>query len=157
ADCLNAIINGIFDLERAQDIEFVGVVMQDAEDVVHPLSFKLFNYLIPRFDLVQIPVFSLPREWTNLTGGHYMDEFAEFHSKEILVREYLAGIVPGAGVGTAYSRQALALAAEQEEIFNTNSLTEDYEFSTRMRDAGLKQIFARVPIVQTMTVETKRG
>jgi adsorption protein B len=157
ADCLNAIINSIFAFERTQEIEFVGVVMHDAEDVVHNLSLKLFNYLMPRFDLVQLPVFPLPREWTNLTGGHYMDEFAEFHSKEILVREYLAGIVPGAGVGTAYSRRALALAAEGGDIFNANSLTEDYEFSTRMRNAGLKQIFARVPIVQTMSVETQRG
>jgi adsorption protein B len=157
ADCLNAIINSIFDFEQAQEIEFVGVVMHDAEDVVHPLSFKLFNYLMPRFDFVQIPVFPLVRPWTKMTANHYMDEFAEYHSKEILVREYLAGIVPGAGVGAAYSRQALRFAAEQGEIFNTNSLTEDYEFSTRMRHAGLKQIFARVPIVQTMSLETQRG
>jgi adsorption protein B len=157
ADCLNAIIAAVDDFEKTHGFEFAAVVMQDAEDVIHPLSLKLFNYLVPRFDLVQIPVFSLPREWTKLTGGHYMDEFAEVHSKEILVREHFAGIVPGAGVGTAYSRRALALAAEQDEIFNTNSLTEDYEFSVRLHDAGLKQVFARVPITQTMTVTDSQG
>jgi adsorption protein B len=157
ADCLNSIINSLFAYEQREGIEFVGVVMHDAEDIVHPLSLKLFNHLISRFDLIQLPVFPLPREWTDLTGGHYMDEFAEHHSKEILAREYLAGIVPGAGVGTAYSRRTIKLAAERGEIFNTNSLTEDYEFSTRMRNAGLKQIFARVPIVQTMSLEMQQG
>jgi len=33
--------------------------MQDCEDVIHPLCYKLFNYLIPRIDMVQLPVESL--------------------------------------------------------------------------------------------------
>jgi len=145
-DCLNAIVSAIHRFERHHGFEFVGVVMQDAEDVVHPLSLRLFNFLLPQFDLIQIPVFSLKRKWNELTGGHYMDEFAEFHSKEIRVREEFAGVVPGAGVGTAYSRRALALSAQQGEVFSTRSLTEDYEFSFRMREAGLKQTFVRVKL-----------
>ncbi|MGV6815718.1 MAG: glycosyl transferase family protein [Thiotrichales bacterium] len=156
ADCLNQIIKTIFQVEKQQHIQFAAVIMQDAEDVVHPWSFKLFNYLIPRFDLVQIPVFSLPRKWYELTGGHYMDEFAEFHSKEILVREQFAGVVPGAGVGTAYSRKAINFAGASGEYFSTHSLTEDYEFSFRMRDAGLKMVFARVPLARRITGD-KRG
>ncbi len=154
ADCLNEIIAYIFQVEQLQNIQFAAVIMQDAEDVVHPWSFKLFNYLIPRFDLVQIPVFSLPRKWYEITGGHYMDEFAEFHSKEILVREQFAGVVPGAGVGTAYSRKALNFAGASGEYFSTHSLTEDYEFSFRMRDAGLKMVFARVPLSRRITGES---
>jgi adsorption protein B len=45
---------------------------------------------------VQIPIISLKRRWWNLIGGHYMDEFAEAHCKEI---HGFAGIVPGADVG----------------------------------------------------------
>ena len=151
ADCLNAIINEIYLFEEQANLSFAGVIMQDAEDVVHPLSMKLFNYLLPRFDLIQIPVISLERKWWDLTGGHYMDEFAEAHSKEMIVREHFAGVVPGAGVGTAYSRRALDVASGFGEIFSTHSLTEDYEFSFRLRDAGLKQVFARVPVRRTHT------
>ncbi len=146
ADCLNHIIRQIHAYEEKQNIRFAGVIMQDAEDVVHPLAMRLFNTLLYDYDLVQIPVYSLKRKWWDLTGGHYMDEFAEFHSKEIYVRETLANVVPGAGVGTAYSRKALKFAAETGEYFSTHSLTEDYDFSFRLRDAGLKQIFARFAI-----------
>ncbi|NKD45919.1 glycosyl transferase family protein [Haematospirillum jordaniae] len=152
ADCLNWIVKGITEYEQANGMRFEVIVMQDAEDIVHPLSLKLFNFLIPRFDLVQTPVISLERPWHDLTGGHYMDEFAELHSKEIIVREFLAGVVPGAGVGTAYSRRALdAARTEQGEVFNTGTLTEDYEFSLRLKKAGMKQIFARVPFVRTVS------
>ena len=146
ADCLNQIIDHVNEYESRYGTNFAGVIMQDAEDVVHPLSVRLFNYLVPEYDLVQIPVYSLKRRWFDVTGGHYMDEFAEFHSKEILVREWFANVVPGAGVGTAYSRRALQFAADTGYYFSTNSLTEDYEFSFRMRDAGLRQTFAHVPI-----------
>jgi len=157
ADCLNHIISNIHDYENRHNIEFSGVIMQDAEDVVHPLCMKLFNYMLFDFDLVQFPVFSLKRHWTDLTGGHYMDEFAEFHSKEFFVRESLANIVPGAGVGTAYSQKALEFAAETGEYFSTKSLTEDYEFSFRLRDAGLKQTFVKFPINKKDDIWKKDG
>ena len=120
--------------------------MHDAEDVVDTLSLKLFNCLMPEWDLVQIPIISLERPWWNLVGGHYMDEFAEAHCKEIHVREWFAGVVPGAGVGTGYSMRALEAAAADGDCFATDSLTEDYEFSFRIHQLGLKQTFVRFPI-----------
>ena len=101
---------------------------------------------MPEWDLVQIPIISLKRPWSNLIGGHYMDEFAEAHCKEIHVREWFAGVVPGAGVGTGYSMGALDAAAggADGDCFATDSLTEDYEFSFRVR--GLKQAFLRLPV-----------
>ena len=147
ADCLNEIIKAIFTYEQRRQLTFSGVIMQDAEDVIHPLSMKLFNYYLPEHDLVQIPVYSLKRKWWQLTGGHYMDEFAEFHSKEILVRQSFANVVPGAGVGTAMSKKALEFARQQSgEYYNTNSLTEDYEFSFRTQGSELKQVFARIKV-----------
>lgn len=156
ADCLNNIIQEIYSFEKRHKIQFQAVIMQDAEDVVHPLSLKLFNYFLPKFDLIQIPVFSLPRKWNEITGGHYMDEFAESHSKELHARELFSGIVPGAGVGTAYSRRALKFAEEnQGEIFSIESLTEDYEFSFRMREAGLRQIFVKYTFLELNNADLK--
>ena len=36
-----------------------------------------------------------------------MDEFAEWHAKDLVVRESVSGSVPSAGVGTCFSRRAL--------------------------------------------------
>ncbi|WP_051309120.1 glycosyltransferase [Desulfogranum japonicum] len=146
ADCLNAVIQAIKEFGHENSIDFKGFILHDAEDVVHPLSLKLYNHYLAEYDLIQIPVLSLPREWKDLTGGHYMDEFAEVHSKEVKARQYLAHVVPGAGVGTAYSKRVLEYAQEHGEIFNTSSLTEDYEFSFRLSSAGFKQIFAHTKL-----------
>jgi bacteriophage N4 adsorption protein B len=148
ADCLNWIVKGIREYQKEHGIRFAGVILHDAEDVVDPLSLKLFNCMMPQYDLVQIPIISLERPWWDFIGGHYMDEFAEAHCKEIHVREWLAGVVPGAGVGTGYSMRALDAAAELSggDCFSTDSLTEDYEFSFRVHDLGLKQIFVQLPI-----------
>jgi bacteriophage N4 adsorption protein B len=148
ADCLNWVVRGIREYQERQNIRFAGVILHDAEDVVDTLSLKLFNCMMPQYDLVQIPIISLERSWWDLIGGHYMDEFAEAHCKEIHVREWFAGVVPGAGVGTGYSMRALeaAAAASSGDSFATDSLTEDYEFSFRVRDLGLKQTFVQFPV-----------
>ena len=150
ADCLNWIVRGIREYQMRHGICFAGVILHDAEDVVDTLSLKLFNCFLPEWDLVQIPIISLVRPWWNLVGGHYMDEFAEAHCKELHVREWFAGIVPGAGVGTGYSMRALdaAAAAGGGDCFSTDSLTEDYEFSFRINQLGLKQTFVRFPVAR---------
>ena len=145
ADCLNWIVRGIIEYQDKHGIRFAGVVLHDAEDVVDTLSLKLFNCLMPEWDVVQIPIISLERPWWDLIGGHYMDEFAEAHCKEMHVREWFAGVVPGAGVGTGYSMRALETATADGDCFATDSLTEDYEFSYRSHHR-LKQIFVRFPI-----------
>ncbi|MEW6271318.1 MAG: glycosyl transferase family protein [Thermodesulfobacteriota bacterium] len=147
ADCLNWIIQGVRHHEKATGTRFAIFVMHDAEDIVHPLSLKLFNYLMPRFAMIQIPVFSLPRRWYEFTAGVYMDEFAELHSKDLIVRERLGKNVPSAGVGTAFSHQAVeALGmANENQLFSLDSLTEDYDFGFRLRAVGLQSIFVRFP------------
>lgn len=153
ADCLNWIYQGIREYENSSGERFDILVLHDAEDVVHPLSLKLFNYLIPRKDMVQLPVFVLESRWYQFTAGHYIDEFAEYHLKDLLVRERLAGVVPGAGVGCAYSRRALDLVAKQHEnqVFSTESLTEDYDLSFRLHNLKLKLIFVKKAITRTVT------
>jgi adsorption protein B len=62
----------------------------------------------------------------------------------MVVRESLSHAIPSAGVGTAFSRRALSLLAESGgQIFNTQSLTEDYEIGVRLRAWHLKQVFVR--------------
>ena len=100
ADCLNFIVQAIFAHEARSGVQFAGVVLHDSEDVLHPLELQLFNYLLPRKDMIQLPVTSLEREWWELVAGTYMDEFAEWHAKDLVVRESVTGLVPSAGVGT---------------------------------------------------------
>ena len=50
--------------------------MHDAEDVIHPYELQLFNYLLDRMDLIQLPVYSFQREIGEFVAGTYMDEFA---------------------------------------------------------------------------------
>src|SRR3712207_1370842 len=95
ADCLNAIVRRILDEEEASGTRFAGMVLHDSEDVIHPLELRLFNELVCEADLIQLPVFSLDRRWSELTAGTYIDDFAESHGKDIVVREALIGLVPG--------------------------------------------------------------
>jgi len=86
--------------------------------------------------LIQVPVYPFERSWTNFTSMCYLDEFAEVHGKDIVVREAIAGQVPSAGVGTCFSRRAvLALVADGDGIaFDTQSLTEDYDIGFRLKE-----------------------
>ncbi|HYF19490.1 MAG TPA: glycosyltransferase, partial [Ramlibacter sp.] len=56
ADCLNFVVEAIFAHERETGVPFAGVVLHDSEDVLHPLELKFFNYLLPRKDMIQLPV-----------------------------------------------------------------------------------------------------
>ncbi|WP_043116806.1 glycosyl transferase family protein, partial [Pseudacidovorax intermedius] len=148
ADCLNWVVQAVFKYEKSTGQRFAGVVLHDSEDVLHPLELKYYNYLLPRMDFIQLPVTSLERHWFELVAGTYMDEFAEWHSKDLVVRESLAGTVPSAGVGTCFSLRALHTLAEatQNQPFNVDSLTEDYDIGNRLGQLGMKQIFGRFEV-----------
>jgi adsorption protein B len=148
ADCLNFVVADIFTYEREHGVEFAGVVLHDSEDVLHPMELKFFNYLLPRKDMIQLPVASLEREWYELVAGTYMDEFAESHAKEMVVRESVSGMVPSAGVGTCFSRKALAslVGTTHAKPFNINSLTEDYDVGMRLASLGMESIFGVFPV-----------
>ena len=148
ADCLNWVIQAIFLHEKTHGMTFAGVVLHDSEDVLHPLELRLFNYLLPRKDMIQLPVVSLERNWYEWVAGTYMDEFAEWHGKDLVVRESMTDTVPSAGVGTCFSHRALrVLAGEtQNQPFNTDSLTEDYDVGARLANVGMNAIFVRFPV-----------
>lgn len=152
ADCLNVILADIFSYEKTTGTYFHGIAMHDAEDVIHPFELPLFNYLLDRMDLIQLPVYSFQRSLSDLVAGTYMDEFAEWHSKDLVVRESLTGIVPCAGVSVCFSRSAIALLRVERagEVFSTDSLTEDYDIAFRLKKLGRREIFVRFPVRFTM-------
>lgn len=149
ADCLNNILDAITQFERSARFTFSGFILHDAEDVISPLELRLFNYLVDRKDLIQIPVYPFEREWDHFTSMSYIDEFAELHGKDVPVREAIAGQVPSAGVGTCFSRRAvMALLADGDGIaFDVQSLTEDYDIGFRLKAKGMTEIFVRFPVV----------
>ena len=148
ADCLNNIIDALLRFQQDARIEFAGFILHDAEDVISPMELRLFSYLLPKKDMSQIPVYPYAPEWKGFTAGHYVDEFAENHGKDVIVREALTGQVPSAGVGTCFSRRAISALLEDGDgiAFDVQSLTEDYDIGFRLKQKGMKCIFARYSI-----------
>ncbi len=144
ADCLNWIWQHVLAEEERTGIRYDALVLQDAEDVVHPGALARMNdWLAAGYDMVQLPVLALPTPGWKLTHGVYLDEFAETHAKDLDVRQRLGGFVPGCGVGTAVSRRALdRLTAEhRNQVFDPASLTEDYDLGLRLHELQLRQVF----------------
>tara|TARA_R100000027_G_scaffold67028_1_gene64269 strand:- start:4207 stop:6261 length:2055 start_codon:yes stop_codon:yes gene_type:complete len=143
SDCLNWVYQGILLYEERTGVTFDIFLMHDAEDIVHPASVKFYNYLMPRMDFIQTPVVPLSRKWHQLIGGVYMDEFAESHLKDMRMREFMTGVLPSAGVGTALSRAAIQYLAKhrRNQIFDVTTLTEDYIMGLSLRGMKGKKIF----------------
>jgi adsorption protein B len=148
ADCLNQLYDALVAYELGAERPAKAVVLHDSEDVVHPLELRVFDRLIDRAALIQLPVLPLPDPHSRWVSGHYCDEFAEAHVKELVVREAVGAAIPLAGVGCAIARKPLAqLAAMQEgRPFARNSMTEDYEIGLRLGALGHKTMFVRLPV-----------
>lgn len=144
ADNLNSIYNEIRKREFEENITYDIFVLHDAEDIIHPLSFKLYNYAIDQYDMIQTPVYPLEVPLFNFTHWVYNDEFAEMHMNSLVVRGYIHGLIPSAGVGTAFSRSALdsLIEGNKENVpFSKSSVTEDYDAALQLQKAGVKSTF----------------
>jgi bacteriophage N4 adsorption protein B len=160
ADCLNHLYDALTTWEEGRGACVAAVVLHDAEDVVHPLELQLFNQLIERAAIIQLPVLPLVDPDSRWISGHYCDEFAEAHGKELVVREAVGASIPLAGVGCAIERGALARLASAEDghPFIAASMTEDYEMGLRVGALGLKTMFVRIPAVPgSRSVVASRG
>lgn len=146
ADCLNRLWHALLADEADEGRRAKAIILHDAEDVVHPAELLLFDGLIERFEFVQLPVLPLIHPNSRWLGGHYADEFAESHGKEMVVRGALGAGLPSAGVGCAFGREALGrLAGARGGLpFDADSLTEDYELGLRLAEAGGRRAFVRV-------------
>ncbi|MBB5687613.1 glycosyl transferase family protein [Sphingobium boeckii] len=147
ADCLNGLWRKMLEDERDHGQNAKAIVLHDAEDIVHSGELRIFDRLIERYDLVQLPVLPLIDPGSRWISGHYNDEFAEAHGKAMVVREALGAAIPAAGVGCAFSRRALARVAAKKggAPFDADSLTEDYELGLGIATDGGKGIFVSLP------------
>ena len=150
SDCLNWIYRAMRANESPGVREYAVVAIHDAEDVIHPLVLKVYNHFVPReYDMAQLPVFALEHSIAKYwVANTYIDDFAELHTKDLFVRETIQGIVPSAGVGTAFSRAAIdRLASENEgQPFLLGNLTEDYEVAIRLKRVGYRAGFISYPV-----------
>lgn len=140
ADCLNTIWRAMLRDEAGDGRTTRAIVLHDAEDVVHPFELRIFDALIRRHPVVQLPVHPLIDPRSRFVSGHYADEFAEAHSKTLVVRQALGAGLPLAGVGCAIERTCLGRIADLRHgaPFDAGSLTEDYELGLHIAglDAG---------------------
>ena len=146
ADCLNHLWRAALAHEAKAGITFRAIVLHDAEDVVHAAELRVFDHLIGRFDLVQLPVMPLPDPQSRWIAGHYLDEFAEAHTKDMIVREALGAAVPSAGVSCAIARHQIAALARAKPgaPFDPACFTEDYELGLHVKRAGGRGALVRV-------------
>lgn len=142
-DNLNRLWAALGEDERAEGMRFAAIVLHDAEDHVHPGEIALYRRHLSAAAMVQIPVVPIIARGARWIGGHYGDEFAEAHGKEMVVRSRLGMPLPSAGVGCALTRHTLALLAIERggDPFRCNSLTEDYELGMVIGAYGLRARF----------------
>lgn len=146
ADCLNHLWDALCRDEIEEKANFAAVILHDAEDLVHPEALKLFGHLIGRAALVQLPVIPRRAKGSRWVAGHYCDEFAELHGKQMVMREALGASLPSAGVGCAFARDALQKLSVQTrgKPFDAQSMTEDYELGLNLTAGKARGIFARL-------------
>jgi adsorption protein B len=145
ADCLNTLWPAMLQEEARTGRRFKAVALHDAEDVVHSAELRVFDALVERHELVQLPVLPLIDAESRWIAGHYADEFAEAHGKGLVVRGAIGAALPSAGVGCAIRRDTLErLAAERGAPFDAESLTEDYELGLRLTRGGGRAAFVRL-------------
>lgn len=160
ADCLNHCYDALVAIECRERWTAKGIVLHDAEDLVHPLEIALFDRMLEKAALVQLPVVPLPDPDSRWISGHYCDEFAESHGKELVVREAIGASIPLAGVGCAIRRDALArlAAANQGRPFAAQCVTEDYELGLRLGELDARSMFVRIPALPgSRSVVCSRG
>lgn len=121
-------------------------VLHDAEDMVDPDELYVFDALADRADMLQLPVIPVKSRRATFVNGHYLDEFAESHQKDLALREALTEAVPCAGVGCAFTRDALDFAASRNQgcPFDIKSMTEDYSLSLTLATEGRRSIFITI-------------
>jgi bacteriophage N4 adsorption protein B len=138
SDCLNHLWHAVVSHEATHTMRFKAVVLHDAEDVIHPQELWVQNGVMPALAMAQLPVVPLPDPASRWISGHYLDEFAANHVKDVVVRSALGAAVPSAGVACAIDRTLLGQIADEAggEPFDPTCLTEDYELGIKIQCLG---------------------
>jgi adsorption protein B len=149
ADNLNNVYHAINRFESDNNKHFDVVLIHDSEDFIHPLSLKLYNYILmyQGVDAVQIPVVPIKDNRGKFIHRTYCDAFAEVHSKDLIVRQALRVFIPFAGTGMAFKRDIFkTLEKNYTRVFNEANLTEDYELGLRLSKMGYKTSYINLLI-----------
>lgn len=150
ADCLNRLYRALEADENRRGLSYRGVVLHDAEDMVHAAELAVFDEGLRTADFVQLPVRPEPQPASHWIAGHYTDEFTEAHAKGLVVRDALGAAIPSAGVGCAVSRAMLGRIARLRMAeggagpFDQDCLTEDYELGVLIWREGGRCRFVRL-------------
>jgi adsorption protein B len=157
ADCLNRLWRALLADEIAQGYTAKAIILHDAEDFVHADELHVFDCLVSKGGAVQLPVIPVRTANSRWVSGHYCDEFAEAHGKNMVVRETLGAPLPLAGVACAIERNLMGRLAHINggSPFDTHSLTEDYELGIRIGTVGGRTIMARIWDSQGKLVGTR--
>ena len=122
------------------------VVLHDSEDIIDPRTFQVYAAYAADHDFIQVPVFSLNRDKGAHVASTYMDEFAERHTREMIVRDAVgAAMIPSAGVGTCMTKRLIRhFLSERGQVLMSGTVTEDYILGIEAKRAGFKSAFAAV-------------
>ena len=136
---LNEMFAQTFKGEAAPDL----VVLHDSEDVIDPRSFEIYARYAGEYQFIQVPVFSLQRRKGAYVASTYMEEFAERHTRELIVRNALGAAIPSAGVGTGLTAALIRhFLKTRGQVLMSGTVTEDYILGIEAKRAGFKSIFA---------------
>ncbi len=108
ADCLNTLWHALRRSDAEAGRRTKAIVLHDAEDVVHPLELRVFDSLIDRYAVVQLPILPLVKRGARLVSGHYADEFAE--AACTLPQLAMAHALPAPGKRCTLERRTVASA-----------------------------------------------
>lgn len=150
AACLNRLYAALRADEQRSRQPFRGIVLHDAEDMVHPAALQVIDEALGRYDFVQLPVRPAQQLQSRWIAGHYADEFTESHAKAMVVRAAFGAAIPAAGVGCGFARHALTALADRRRgegdfgPFVPECLTEDYELGMVLSRQGRGSTFLRI-------------
>jgi len=127
------------------------VVLHDSEDIIDTRTFGVYAaYAREGYDFIQVPVFSLNSIKRSKVAATYMDEFAERHTREMVVRHAVGAMIPSAGVGTCMTRRLLEhFVKERGFVLMNGCVTEDYILGVEAKRAGFRSAFAAVSADET--------
>jgi adsorption protein B len=165
ADCLNRLYLALAADEARTGRRFATVLLQDAEDMVHPLGLTIVDQGLSAggggADFVQLPVHPELDSSGCWVSGHYADEFAESHGKALVVRDWLQAALPAAGVGCGFSRVmlerigAVRRGMGESGPFAADCLTEDYELGLLIERFGGRSRFLRLRDAEGQLIATR--
>src|SRR3989449_1700638 len=138
---LNEMFSQVFSSDDCPEM----AVLHDSEDVIDPRTFQIYAAYAREYDYVQVPVFSLNRGKGAHVASTYMDEFAERHTREMIVRDAVGASIPSAGVGTCMTKKLLKhFLRSRGQVLMSGTVTEDYILGVEAKREGFKADLSRM-------------